>query len=80
MGYVEGKNVKNEKRDTGNGIRGTGKGSGRECWKQVWADGRGVVYVRELATLKMLARTNGKWWCPVGKPQRCIAPKGARIW
>ena len=51
----------------------------RMCWKQIWADGRAVVYVRELATLKTIARKAGKWWAPVGKPVRCVAPKGARI-
>ena len=51
----------------------------RKCWMQVWADGRGVVYVRNKATLKKLAKKNGKWWAPVGKPQRVSAPAGARI-
>ena len=51
----------------------------RECWRQVWADGRAVVYVRTLAYLKKLAKQNGKYWEPVGKPERVIAPKGARI-
>lgn len=53
--------------------------SSRECWKQVWADGRPVVYVRELATLKTIAKKAGKYWEPVGKPVRTMAPKGARI-
>lgn len=51
----------------------------RKCWKQIWADGRAVVYVRNLSTLRALAKKNGKWWAPVGKPVWCEAPKGARI-
>lgn len=55
------------------------KAKSRECWKQVWADGRAVVYARTLAYLKALAKKNGKWWAPVGKPDRVIAPKGVHI-
>ena len=51
----------------------------RECWKQVWADGRAVAYVRELAMLEKLKKKHGRWWAPVGKPTRVVAPKGVRI-
>lgn len=51
----------------------------RKAYRQIWADGRSVVYFYKLSDLRKWARKRGKWFEPVGKPVLVYPPPGAHI-